>query len=231
MTERAAPRARSLSPEKPFVFVAGDASLDFVNTVDWTTHGFEFERLTSYERFVEWALAAEIVSRTAAQQLGRAARSSARRAQAAYRRVMWTRWVLQRLFFAITSRSPNPQALADFNDLLGDALAHMRLERPRGSRGLRDSLPLVRSWHHTARELESPLWPVVWHAGALLISDEIVRVRVCAAEDCGWMYVDRSRNGLRRWCQMETCGTRVKNQRRAGRLMFNAGARASRPGA
>ncbi len=33
-------------------------------------------------------------------------------------------------------------------------------------------------------------------------------------DDCGWMYVDRSRNGLRRWCQMRTCGTREKSRRR-----------------
>jgi predicted RNA-binding Zn ribbon-like protein len=39
-------------------------------------------------------------------------------------------------------------------------------------------------------------------------------VRVCDGDDCGWMYVDRSRNGFRRWCQMRTCGTREKTRRR-----------------
>jgi predicted RNA-binding Zn ribbon-like protein len=29
------------------------------------------------------------------------------------------------------------------------------------------------------------------------------------------MYVDRSRNGLRRWCQMEVCGTKEKSRQRA----------------
>ena len=36
------------------------------------------------------------------------------------------------------------------------------------------------------------------------------RVAVAEAGD----YVDRSRNGLRRWCQMRTCGTREKSRRR-----------------
>ena len=49
-------------------------------------------------------------------------------------------------------------------------------------------------------------------------------MRVCAAQDCGWVYVDRSRNGLRRWCQMETCGTIMKTRRRAER-----NARAGKP--
>ncbi|HEV2853834.1 MAG TPA: CGNR zinc finger domain-containing protein [Thermoanaerobaculia bacterium] len=35
--------------------------------------------------------------------------------------------------------------------------------------------------------------------------------------DCGWMYVDCSRNGLRRWCEMETCGTLEKSRRRRER--------------
>jgi predicted RNA-binding Zn ribbon-like protein len=52
-------------------------------------------------------------------------------------------------------------------------------------------------------------------AGDLLASDEAARIRECGGEDCGWMYVDRSRNGLRRWCQMEVCGTKEKSRQRA----------------
>jgi predicted RNA-binding Zn ribbon-like protein len=58
------------------------------------------------------------------------------------------------------------------------------------------------------------MWPVIWAAANLLKSDELSQVRVCDGDDCGWMYVDRSRNGLRRWCQMRTCGTREKSRRR-----------------
>src|SRR3712207_8118753 len=52
------------------------------------------------------------------------------------------------------------------------------------------------------------------HDALPISSEEIARIRVCDAPECGWMYVDRSRNRLRRWCQMETCGTRAKNRRR-----------------
>jgi predicted RNA-binding Zn ribbon-like protein len=30
---------------------------------------------------------------------------------------------------------------------------------------------------------------------------------------CGWLFVDRSRNGNRRWCDMRTCGSRDKMRR------------------
>jgi predicted RNA-binding Zn ribbon-like protein len=56
--------------------------------------------------------------------------------------------------------------------------------------------------------------PVVKAAAELLVSSEAARVRVCGGPACGWMYVDRSRNHLRRWCRMETCGTREKSRRR-----------------
>jgi predicted RNA-binding Zn ribbon-like protein len=41
------------------------------------------------------------------------------------------------------------------------------------------------------------------------------RIRVCAAEDCGFLFVDASRPGTRRWCSMQRCGnlTKVRTHR------------------
>jgi predicted RNA-binding Zn ribbon-like protein len=36
------------------------------------------------------------------------------------------------------------------------------------------------------------------------------RIRECAAEDCGHLYLDTSRSGNRRWCSMQRCGNRAK---------------------
>jgi predicted RNA-binding Zn ribbon-like protein len=36
------------------------------------------------------------------------------------------------------------------------------------------------------------------------------RVKACRGEDCRWVYVDRSRNTSRRWCDMGNCGNRAK---------------------
>jgi predicted RNA-binding Zn ribbon-like protein len=36
------------------------------------------------------------------------------------------------------------------------------------------------------------------------------RVRECAADNCGLLFVDTSRPGRRRWCSMERCGNRAK---------------------
>ena len=36
------------------------------------------------------------------------------------------------------------------------------------------------------------------------------RIRVCAASDCGLLYLDQSRSGTRQCCSMRRCGTRAK---------------------
>lgn len=36
------------------------------------------------------------------------------------------------------------------------------------------------------------------------------RVKACRGPDCAWVFIDRSRNGSRRWCQMSECGNRAK---------------------
>jgi predicted RNA-binding Zn ribbon-like protein len=51
----------------------------------------------------------------------------------------------------------------------------------------------------------------VQSAIALLTTDDLSRVHQCpGANDCGWLFYDISKNGSRRWCSMEGCGSRVK---------------------
>ncbi len=45
-----------------------------------------------------------------------------------------------------------------------------------------------------------------------LLSPELrSRIRICC--NCGWLYLDRSRNGSRKWCDMTVCGNRQKARR------------------
>ena len=49
----------------------------------------------------------------------------------------------------------------------------------------------------------------------LLRTADPARLRACPVPDggCGWVFLDRSRNHSRRWCQMADCGTQVKARR------------------
>ena len=41
-------------------------------------------------------------------------------------------------------------------------------------------------------------------------SEKLKRVRVCPGPRCGWLFVDESPAGRRRWCSMRACGNRAK---------------------
>lgn len=46
---------------------------------------------------------------------------------------------------------------------------------------------------------------------SLLQPDMRRRIRICG--NCGWLFLDRSRNGSRLWCDMSVCGNRQKARR------------------
>ncbi|MES1245311.1 MAG: ABATE domain-containing protein [Acidobacteriota bacterium] len=201
-----------MEDELPLKYVGGDPSLDLVNTVDWTTQGPIKERLTDYVRLTRWAEGAGVISKANAQALRRTATAKPAEAQKAYEAALRLRDVLQRLYMSVARGKRSDPAWDELNELLSEALRHLRVSPLRKGQAVAEW-----EWHGVEEILESVLWPVVWSAANLLKSEEARRIRVCGALDCGWMYVDRSRNGLRRWCEMETCGTIEKSRRRAER--------------
>jgi predicted RNA-binding Zn ribbon-like protein len=53
----------------------------------------------------------------------------------------------------------------------------------------------------------------------LLCETDLGRLGICPPEHegCGWLFLDRSRNGSRRWCTMDACGSQVKARRLTAR--------------
>lgn len=63
-------------------------------------------------------------------------------------------------------------------------------------------------------------WDVVTSdlaTSAIRLIGERSRVRVCANPHCSWMFVDESRSGSRRWCDVSICGSLVNVRRFRGR--------------
>ena len=57
------------------------------------------------------------------------------------------------------------------------------------------------------------LAPMLWSAADLLAGAQLVRVRQCENPQCGWLFLDNSKGGNRRWCSMSACGNRAKAHR------------------
>lgn len=39
------------------------------------------------------------------------------------------------------------------------------------------------------------------------------RLKMCPGDNCGWLFIDETKNSRRTWCSMESCGNRAKAAR------------------
>jgi predicted RNA-binding Zn ribbon-like protein len=181
-----------------------------INTVDWTSRGVEYnERLGDFQQLTDWAEGAGVIDGATGRRLRRQGEARPRAATAVLTYAIEARRILRALFVTIARGEPAESELIRFNRLLREALVGLEVapveETATGYRW---------RWRGEESDPRALVWRVLWSAANLLRSGEIGNVRVCDSDDCGWMFVDRSRNGLRRWCQMRTCGTREKTRRR-----------------
>lgn len=189
----------------PAESVDGERVLAFVNTLSARPTPAPAERLTSYDALVEWAREQHLVSTAAAERLLAGARRHPHQAAAVLARARELREALNALALAIEQqRQPAAAVLATISDRLADAYAHGRLVPHDGAL----------QWISSAEDdLDRVLWEISRAAGRLVLSPRLSRVRSCAAGDCGWWFVDDTKNHSRRWCDMKSCGNREKVRR------------------
>ncbi len=65
----------------------------------------------------------------------------------------------------------------------------------------------------TAPASLAALSPIALAAATLLVEVDRRRIRQCRSDRCVLWFLDSSKNGLRRWCSMATCGNRAKAAR------------------
>lgn len=187
-----------------FQIIAGELCLDFINTLDNRPVPQRRQELVpNYFDLLEWALQAGAVSRAQHADLRRAAESHPREAAAVRLRAVELRECLYRIAkTAVRNRSAAVADLTSFRCFLAEALSHQELRPTR--RGYRLELP------ENSPQLDSILWPISRSASDLLTGDDLRYVRECGVGTCRWLFVDRSKNHSRRWCDMKTCGNRIK---------------------
>jgi predicted RNA-binding Zn ribbon-like protein len=191
------------SQASPFEFTANSLCLDFTNTLHDRTTGHLRELLTSYSDVVFWSQGAQLLTEDEARRLLVEGEHHPEQATTVLHRAIEVREAMFRLFLALSEETaPHESDLDILNKALSEAMAQAHIVH--SQEGFR--------WDWAGKEdvLARPLWPVVRAAADLLTSAELRRVRVCAAEDCSWLFLDTSKNRSRRWCDMNTCGNRTK---------------------
>jgi predicted RNA-binding Zn ribbon-like protein len=181
--------------------VGGNLALDLLNTRNGPADGApDGDVLQGYDDVVAWARHVGALTDDEADRLLERARRHPAEAASAFDRLIAARDSLDRLFRAVArGEEPADADLARLARDEADGLGHARLVEADG--GYRWS------WAGD-HSLDRPLWPIV-HAALTLVGDgPLQRVKGCPT--CRFLFLDESRNGSRRWCSMEDCGTQDK---------------------
>jgi predicted RNA-binding Zn ribbon-like protein len=189
------PRRRSLKVEagRP-VHGASEVAVVFANSSD--------AELSGYESFIDWCVTQRILTDEVATALGRLAASRPIESAALMTQIRDLRHAIRTLF---------SNGVVNSDTLLTVTKARRRC-------GAHEVVELVGSVVTTrcdapADDLGLPLCAIWRSAAGVIDSDSQARVRRCADETCGRLFIDESRNRSRRWCDMASCGNRAKIRR------------------
>jgi predicted RNA-binding Zn ribbon-like protein len=197
---------RTRSEAEKHHLIAGVLCLNFANTLYGHGKTPIHEYLAGYPDLVVWSRKVGLLTDLEA---GNLIRESARRpaeTAAVFHHAIAFRETIYRFFAALAHHETPPAAdLASLNVARAESLAHSRIRRASA-----DSMNYIVDWDNQTA-LDCMLWPIALSAAELLTEMDVNRVRQCGG--CDWLFLDTSRNHLRRWCSMSSCGNRAKVRR------------------
>lgn len=194
----------NVRPIDSFELVGGSPALDFANSIT-SPGGTQRDAIDSYDALLRWAGRAGILSRAEGATLAERARLDPTRAANVVRSAQRKRRAIIEVFSAIAANRPPPKTMVR-RVLAAYGAAVANAEATPDDTGAR------LTW--LSDDLVAPLRIVDYDAGRLFLSGETSLVKEC--ETCPWLFLDRSRNHSRRWCDMQVCGSRAKMRRYLG---------------
>lgn len=180
----------------------GNLGLDFANTINSRLNPTT-DYIRAYPGLVAWGERVGVLASETRRALLADAATDPTGTERALDQAHRLRDAIFRAFSAIAASQPPPSA--DVRRLLrayGHAVARASVDGEPGRTTL--------GWSIGSR-LAGVLDPVAYAAGGLLLATDRPTVKECPG--CGWLFLDQSRNGNRRWCDMRTCGSRDKMRR------------------
>jgi predicted RNA-binding Zn ribbon-like protein len=185
--------------------IGGHVALDLLNTVSWRLDPSRtIDRIATPEALAIWCGAVGLADLPSGG--GESAGEGVPGAAGEIERVAAVRGVVYGAVLPV-ARGMEPADLGELQGLLVGALGRAT---PRGVRAL--------DW--VAADLVDEL---VLAAGRLVEREDLGRLRECQDAGCGWLFLDRSKNGSRRWCSSGDCGNRARAKRHYERLHGGTG--------
>jgi predicted RNA-binding Zn ribbon-like protein len=185
----------------PFTFVGNHRALDFVNT-EVAVEGVPRDLLRGLDDLTAWLVAAGALDSASARKA--LARWGGRRGTRTVDAARGLRTALRRLADAWSAGKSAPRGtVAAVNELLARGAGTSRIVPAEGGKGFAVERGL------RLHEPEDLLVPIAEAAADLLCHADPGRVRRCAHPACVLYFLDGTKNGTRRWCDMRTCGNRT----------------------
>jgi predicted RNA-binding Zn ribbon-like protein len=199
----------SSSLPKPFKLFAGHPALELVNTLDLRFSANPEDLLPTYVDLLRFAAQLRLITSEQARKLGRNVRAPD--GQRVLASTVELREALAAVLYAWVDGGKAASGQVEILE------GHFHAAAQHRSLGSGDER-LVWSWAGFEQQAELPLWKLAQSASDLLVSEDARQVKGCGDPTCRWLFLDLSKNHTRRWCDMKTCGNRMKARRHQARL-------------
>ena len=184
----------------------GALCFHFINTVhSWRGINLH-EYLDSYATLLQWCNKVNILTGKSRKSLQQYAAKNSETADKALQKMKRVRELLYHFFSAVAAQEPQQiqeELLHKFNTVLSTGLSHIRFTI-KGTH-------IEQDWEEDAADLLLPLWVVMKSAYDILTLEDHQRIKECG--QCGWIFLDHTKNNKRRWCSPVTCGSMEKSKK------------------
>jgi predicted RNA-binding Zn ribbon-like protein len=199
------------------MFVAGDAALDFLNSVA-TPVDVPVDWLADGEGLLSWLRQAQLVSAAALKELRAQSRPGELDKVAGQARHLreWFRGFVQK-HQGRSLTQDDFRSLERLNRLLERDESFSQIAPATGSKGPAFELQLTRKW----QSLEALLFPIAEAIARFVCTEDFSAVKACEGPSCTLFFLDQTRSRARRWCSMAICGNRAKQAAHRQRLRAN----------
>jgi predicted RNA-binding Zn ribbon-like protein len=175
--------------------------LAFVNTLE-SDRGRVKEHLPTLDAALTWLYEHELLHRETREELTARLAGDAAAEARVLRRIGRVRGAIRELLVAsVEHRPPAERSLAEVNRALRVHYVTYLVPAPDG---------VSLDHRHEGDPVEGALGRLAESVARELTQGRPERLRVCENPECRWIFVDTSHSGRRKWCDMRTCGNRVK---------------------
>ena len=186
--------------------VGGSLCLDFANTVSWGGGLNSNDYISGLSDLVVWSQHAGMLTAADTERTLAKASELEGEGERVFKRSVRLKKTIFDIFFSIAEKkAPKEDDLSTLNSFLSEAMEKLRIGRMDGGYAM--------EFDKNEDSFDWLLYPIIRSAGELLVSDQLGRIKKCGDSECGWLFVDVSKNKSRRWCDMKDCGNRAKANR------------------